>query len=345
VLHLPDLVAYVEGLLAEFDAAVRTVIIQAPSRATSSPPSILKVSHSHSILGGAKAYLLGSTGVLRFAQDDAARVVRHGIDFSAIQRLPGPYMVDRWAERTWRPFGRIDPYYGVLSNEQFRADRLDAKTLDEFFQTGEDHVAWTIDSIRRLIDPEFKPTRVLDFGCGVGRLVLPFARQAAEVVGADISPEMLDEGRRNAANAGLTNTTFVRVDEHLDSVAGQFDLVHSFIVFQHIPPTRGEQIMMRLARKLVPGGVGALHFVYRREASTARKAVHALRKHVPGVNEVVNLVQRRALRDPFIPMYRYSLDRVIDQFRSIGCSELSLTFTNHGGHIGAVIFFKMPTTS
>jgi len=200
----------------------------------------------------------------------------------------------------------------------------------------------TIDSIRRLIAPEFEPTRVLDFGCGVGRLVLPFARRAAEVVGADISPEMLDEAQRNATNAGLTNATFVRVDEHLENVPGQFDLVHAYIVLQHIPPARGERIMLRLARKLVPGGVGALHFVYRRDASAARKIVHGLRKHVPGVNEVVNVVQRRAIRDPFIPMYTYSLDRVIDSFRSIGCSEVNVSFTDHGGHIGAMMFFRMP---
>src|ERR1041384_981673 len=134
-------------------------------------------------------------------------------------------MADRWAERTWRPFGRVDAYYGVLSDEQFRADRLDAKALDEFFQTGEDHVAWTLDFIRRGIAPGFQPTRVLDFGCGVGRLVLPFARRASEVVGADISPEMLEEARRNTTSFGLTNATFVRVDQDLDAVPGQFDLV------------------------------------------------------------------------------------------------------------------------
>ena len=251
-------------------------------------------------------------------------------------------MVDRWADRTWRPFGRVDPYYGVLSNEQFRADRLDAKALDEFFQTGEDHVAWVLNSIRRSVAPDFEPTRVLDFGCGVGRLVLPFARRATEVVGADISPEMLDEARRNMTNAGLTNGTFVRVDEHLENVPGQFDLVHAYIVFQHIPPARGERIMLRLARKLVPGGVGALHFVYRREAPALRKLVHAVRKHLPGVNALVNVVQGRTMREPFIPMYNYKLDRVVEGLRSIGCSGSSMEFTNHGGHIGAMIFFRMP---
>ena len=251
-------------------------------------------------------------------------------------------MVDRWAERTWRPFGRIDPYYGVLSHEQFRADRLDADALEAFFQTGEDHVAWTIDSIQRLIDPDFRPTRVLDFGRGVGRLALPFARRASEVVGADISPEMLEEAGRNAVNAGITTATFVQVDEYLDTVPGVFNLVHSFIVMQHIPPARGERILARLAGRLVPGGVGAMHFVYRRDASPARKIVHALRKRVPGVNQVVNLMQRRAVRDPFIPMYNYSLDRLVERLRSLGCSQLSMTFSDHGGHIGAVIFFRMP---
>lgn len=251
-------------------------------------------------------------------------------------------MADRWADRTWRPFGRSDAYYGVLSNEQFRADRLDANALNEFFQTGEDHVAWIFDSIRRLINPDFRPSRILDFGCGVGRLVLPFAGRASEVVGADISPEMLEEARRNAANAGLTNTSFVRVDEHLDSVTGSFDLVHGFIVFQHIPPARGKRIMQRLASKLVPGGIGAFHVVYRRDAAAGRKLVHALRKHVPGVNGLVNLARGRRVGDPFIPMYNYRLDEVIDGLREIGCAEVHLELTDHGGHLGAVILFKAP---
>jgi SAM-dependent methyltransferase len=254
-------------------------------------------------------------------------------------------MADHWAERTWRPYGRTNPYYGVLTDERFRADQMDAESRRAFFRSGEEHVEWVLENVRRTVAPGFTPARVLDFGCGVGRLVLPFARIAQEVVGADISPEMLREGERNARDAELHNASFVRVDETLDSVPGRFDLVHAFIVFQHIPPARGERIAMRLVDRLMPGGVGALHFTYRRQAPALRKVVNALRKVVPGVNLLVNLAQHRPFTEPYIPMYRYRIDRLVDGFRRAGCSEVHMMLTDHGGYLGAMMLFRRDASS
>ena len=249
-------------------------------------------------------------------------------------------MADQWAERTWRPFGRTDPYYGVCSDERYRTERFDSEMRREFFRSGEEHVAWVDAAIRRLVTPAFSPARILDFGCGVGRLVLPLARIGREVVGADVSPEMLSEAQRNASEAGLTNASFVRVDDSLRSVPGEFDLVHSFIVLQHIPTARGEAIAQRLVRRLAPGGVAALHFTYGRHAPVSRKVVHELRKYVPGANALVNVAQRRPVNDPFIPMYNYKLERVVEGFRELGVSEIHTLLTDHGGHLGAMLLFR-----
>jgi ubiquinone/menaquinone biosynthesis C-methylase UbiE len=51
--------------------------------------------------------------------------------------------------------------------------------------------------IRRHINPEFAPRKILDFGCGVGRSPVAFAAMAEEVVGLDVSPAMLREARAN----------------------------------------------------------------------------------------------------------------------------------------------------
>ena len=45
----------------------------------------------------------------------------------------------------------------------------------------------------------------LDFGCGVGRLVLPLARRYRTVVGIDISDAYIAEAVRNRDKHGLTN--------------------------------------------------------------------------------------------------------------------------------------------
>lgn len=45
--------------------------------------------------------------------------------------------------------------------------------------------------------------RVLDLGCGIGRIAVPLARAASEVVALDCVPAMLTHGAREASRAGL----------------------------------------------------------------------------------------------------------------------------------------------
>src|SRR5262245_50125021 len=47
------------------------------------------------------------------------------------------------------------------------------------------------------------PGRMLDLGCGTGRLLLPFARRGYQVVGVDLSDEMLRIAGEKAAAAGV----------------------------------------------------------------------------------------------------------------------------------------------
>lgn len=62
--------------------------------------------------------------------------------------------------------------------------------------------------------------RILDLGCGPGILAERFASHAAQVVAADPEPDMLAEGIRRCATAGITNVRFVQADSnHLGPVA------------------------------------------------------------------------------------------------------------------------------
>ena len=55
--------------------------------------------------------------------------------------------------------------------------------------------------------------RVLELGCGTGRVTLPIARTGARTVGVDRSEEMLSHARRRASRAKLhTNLSLVRAD-------------------------------------------------------------------------------------------------------------------------------------
>src|SRR5579864_9562477 len=45
--------------------------------------------------------------------------------------------------------------------------------------------------------------RVLELGCGSGRLTIPIARNGIEIIGADVSKPMLDAAQAKALRAGV----------------------------------------------------------------------------------------------------------------------------------------------
>jgi len=138
----------------------------------------------------------------------------------------------------------------------------------------------------------------LDFGCGVGRLVLPLAGHFGTVVGVDISDAYLAEAARNRDRKGVTNVEFT---DSLDDLAAQrrrFDLVHSYIVFNHIPWARGKALIATLFGLLRPGGVLALHVLHKRHAGRLRRGVSWLRRNFLPLHWLINLGRGRPLKEP-----------------------------------------------
>jgi cyclopropane fatty-acyl-phospholipid synthase-like methyltransferase len=96
--------------------------------------------------------------------------------------------------------------------------------------------------------------RVLEIGCGTGRLVKPLAGRVARVVGVDLSDEMLRRARDYCA--GLANVELRSTDGGLDFLSDdEFDFVFSHIVFQHLPrKAYAERYFREAFRVLAPGG-------------------------------------------------------------------------------------------
>jgi ubiquinone/menaquinone biosynthesis C-methylase UbiE len=70
--------------------------------------------------------------------------------------------------------------------------------------------------------------RVLDLGCGDGRLAIGAAPYAKSVVGLDIEEELIESARRRARDAGLNNVRFVvGAGQKLPFPDGSFDVVIS----------------------------------------------------------------------------------------------------------------------
>jgi 2-polyprenyl-3-methyl-5-hydroxy-6-metoxy-1,4-benzoquinol methylase len=242
--------------------------------------------------------------------------------------------------RRWERLA-ADPYYAVLNQERFRGT-VNGDRLREFFATGEDDIRLVFEEIHRHLEPEFAPNRCLDFGCGVGRLVIPLAQRSGEVIGIDIASRMLAEARRNCEKRGITNVKFQYPDVLGQPAAEQdlLDLVHSYFVLQHVHPVIGERVVGLLLDRLRPGGIGALHFIFARHASAMRQAVNRMRAAVTPVNMLVNLMQGRPANEPQMVMYTYDRARLDALFTTHHCRIVHERPISQGGYLAAMVFLR-----
>ena len=214
-------------------------------------------------------------------------------------------------DQDWEQFGKSDPYFAVITAERYHKGRLNQQDQDAFYQSGEEYVQGVLSTIREHFAAEFNPARVLDFGCGVGRLTIPLARVAETVTGVDVSPAMLDLARARAAQIGLHNIEFTHSDDALSALSGKYDLILSSLVFQHIPPARGEKIFRRLLGYLNPGGICVVQFLYRRPHQRFYRCYYWLRQHVPFFKHAANVLQGRPVSAPFMQMNPYDMNRLL----------------------------------
>jgi SAM-dependent methyltransferase len=234
-------------------------------------------------------------------------------------------------DRDWEAWGRNDPYYGVLSSEDFRIDTLTTERKQAFFRSGEQHVDALLDTIRTTFSADFRPERSLDFGCGVGRLLIPLAKQSDHATGIDVSPSMLAEAAHNCAEQQVHNVDLVGSNGSLSEAEGEYDLVHSHIVFMHIDPRRGHGIIAALAGKVRPGGFIAVQVLYSCNASRWKRALVKLRYRLPSLNALRNLLRGRPLREPAMQLHIYDLPTLLRTLHRRGFVEVLMLLDAFGG--------------
>lgn len=246
----------------------------------------------------------------------------------------------RNSEKEWERLGKSDPYYGVVSMDKFRSGKMDPDVKSEFFKSGQDHVDFVLDVIRKHVDSSFSPQRALDFGSGVGRCAIPLAKHCQQVVGMDVSESMLTEARANCREMGVENLENILGDGDLSAIDEGFDLIHSFIVFQHINPKKGEKILKGMLDKLNRDGVLAVQLLYTREESRLVKLLGWLRIRVPLVHNFANMLYGKEFSEPLMEKNCYNLNRVMHMVHNSDCGNVYAMFQGKGRLKSILLFIQ-----
>ena len=130
---------------------------------------------------------------------------------------------------------------------------------EAFYESGRESVEEFLiqDQARvfRGCDPKLQ--KVLEIGCGAGRMTRALAPLVKEVHAIDVSGEMVR--RATAATEGLSNAFVYHNDGAGLAILPadvEIDVAFSFIVFQHIPSAEVIEAYVRdVAQRLRPGGV------------------------------------------------------------------------------------------
>lgn len=126
---------------------------------------------------------------------------------------------------------------------------LDRATYLDLGRAAADSIRETL--IRNGLSPEQFRT-VLDFGCGVGRVIRHWpAMSSAKLHGTDYNPRMIDWNREHLRFARFDLNQAVPPLRYGD---GSFDFIYALSVLTHLPETLQHAWMRELWRVLEPGG-------------------------------------------------------------------------------------------
>lgn len=246
---------------------------------------------------------------------------------------------------SWEELARSDPLWAVLSSDEFRRSALTSAAEDRFWRSGEEHVDHVLRILRHELVPGFEPTVSLDFGCGVGRALIPLAARSAYAVGLDASKTMIQRCEDRIADCAVSNAAAALVDRRIGAADverwGPIDFIHSVLVFQHIVADQGFALFDQLLELLVPGGCGFVQFHSRSPGGEVARAVKALRFRSHRFNSLALKSRIPALRD-VVMLYEYD---VLDLLRHLAAHRISDVVveridTGRGGYDVRLYFAK-----
>jgi len=221
------------------------------------------------------------------------------------------------AAAQWDRWG-ADLYFANTGERSHRG-----RVAEEIFAQGEAHLDGVEARFAELGTPVDHGGAALDFGCGVGRVLLPMSRRYARSTGVDVAETMLAEARRHLrGNPSVELLAYDGTDVEPSLGDRRFAVIHSTRTVQHIPPADGLRILRSLLARLDPGGV-ALIQAPMCAPRTLFHRLNALREHSGLLIRLGHALARGGTEfrptDPVHHWYLYSADAMLPLFHAAGC--------------------------
>lgn len=256
-------------------------------------------------------------------------------------------MVDRDTDKDWNLLAEQDPDRAVLTkwSDTQRARKND-NFDDDFLKTGVEYADKAMSRIRQHFGEHFTPENALDFGCGVGRLLVGMAGHVKHLYGVDIAPAMLSRARKNFEKLENTLELAERMED-LNLPSNGVDWANSFIVFQHIPPSRGINLLEQLADTVKQDGMLTVQLTHWYGPVLSFPDASSVKQKLKGIlawRQDGEFLKILSYKDRYQPggmsMFTYDMNEVFALLKRMRYNDVFLAPTNHQGIHGYHIIAK-----
>ena len=164
-------------------------------------------------------------------------------------------MTDDFKEQKnyWEQLGAEQPYWSVLTKEDYRKENLTKESESKFFKAT--LALKRLHNVCEKAGVDYQKNLCLDYGCGLGRVTFHLAKEFDHVVGVDISKNHIALANNKKAEFQVNNIDFVVLEKGVEDIPKRpYDLIFSIIVLQHIREKEVFRIFSRFIELVKEGG-------------------------------------------------------------------------------------------
>ena len=193
-----------------------------------------------------------------------SKVAGEIFDFSSPKMLVGEVnkdQMERLFERTsrqWKKLGDTEPYWSVLTHNQFLSKNITEQDIRDFYASGEKRCNELVQTLIRndIIDDEKQASKldVTEIGCGCGRITSALGAKFKHVNAYDISPGNMGVAKKYVNRKNVEFHLVKSVSDYDD--LPEADVFFTVLVLQHNVPPLIEYMLTKMLNSLRNHGVG-----------------------------------------------------------------------------------------